>query len=544
MRKSKSAKSEEGIASFFRPLFPACCLSLVFGSVVGDTYNRATTGYVYACLLTCLLVLATTVPYQQCGKYRCFSKLPGLTCCHMYLIVCSLLGVSLFLVSATDFRFRQYTFYNVASFADYAMNVPTRTFHFGGFLQKQGSFTSRVLQSQKQLQSRGQQRMFMPPNMDIEFRTQSFHLNGTYKQNAVPIFLRDIAMPRKSWGSGFLGRSVFLTNVQDRGPRNQLKRLYMSALTGEKIAAYVASQEMAMHNTARALTKCANKPNTTCVHETVKSFVRDAVFWIHAEREMEEEDRLFWDSGFAALNAINTIKGAGDIFWMTAPLWNHIQKHEPYVKRLASKIQDGTFGGLFRDLSAAGLTATDVAVEYLHNIFAGGMQWTDLFEVVLLDLPFTGTSPTYSWVYETIRMRPIAPFVISSTTSNGLLSSKSSQPSHIIHSMNDILPAFGPHDPERLKENSQTITCPVSGKSITSPDGAVVVSGTQILEGEGNWGFGRGARRCAGEVLTLEMTLAWLKALSVSTPTLRYSRGGEGGFMGLGSLYYSTVVAI
>ena len=71
-----------------------------------------------------------------------------------------------------------------------------------------------------------------------------------------------------------------------------------------------------------------------------------------------------------------------------------------------------------------------------------------------------------------------------------------------------------PIDPSNAKH------CPYAKQFIYTPEQAIVVQNTNIIETEGNWAFGRGYRRCAGEVLTLEMMKEWiriLKALISST---------------------------
>lgn len=504
---------------------------LLFGAITGAMYNRLATGLTYGPTFALLLFLTTAWPLWHCNGRVCFKHVP---CWVVYVGILCVMALSMLIACLASFRLRQYALYNTASLASYILHVPHRQMNTQALQDTTGSFEHRL----KRVTS---SRVFMPPAMDAAldngtFTNQywnGFHLDGLYKHDAIPTFFRDIALPRKHWGTGFRGRTVFLTNVLERGT---LKQRYMMALTQDKIDHYVRMQTPRLTSCMHTVASCHSRPNTTCVHDTVRRCVRDVVFYIHTERNMSDTDRRFYDSGFAALNAINNVASITDVLWMRPELWKHIQKHDDYIKTITEHDRNG---GMFADWIAQGFSAEDVSVEYLHNIFAAGMQWTDTFEKLLREeLPNPITTP---WVYEILRLNAVSPFVVSSTTPDGQINSDTAMPSHVIHLMRPIMRKYGPHNMTRLRQLGQEVVCPVSRKSITSLDNAQVVSGTRIIEAPGNWAFGRGPRRCAGEVLSIAFIKTWLKLKQTLYPSMTYKRGNTSGLMGLGYVYRSFI---
>ena len=84
--------------------------------------------------------------------------------------------------------------------------------------------------------------------------------------------------------------------------------------------------------------------------------------------------------------------------------------------------------------------------------------------------------------------------------------------------------------------------CPFHDTWSKTPEGAVIAKGTSIIEEDGNWGFGRGYRRCSGEVLTLEMMKKWIQI--IHTIDYNYIRGEPVGTFGFGYKYDAMFNAI
>ena len=83
------------------------------------------------------------------------------------------------------------------------------------------------------------------------------------------------------------------------------------------------------------------------------------------------------------------------------------------------------------------------------------------------------------------------------------------------------------------------VACPHGKKWFQSQENAVVAEGTWIIEQDGNWGFGRGERRCAGEVLTLEVMKAWIQEFQKES--FQYIRGERTDTFGFGYKYKSKI---
>lgn len=495
-------------------------LGLIVGGLLGIIYHRILSGVIFGGLLSFMFVLIFIRLIRSC------------TCGISYIVACILIICSV-LILLTSFRHRQYTFYNTLDLMIYAMNIPRRTFDIGNVLTATGNFEDRVSHT-------GLNRLFLPPDMDVQMIDDAFNLTGTFKKNSVPLFIRDVALPRSSWGRGFNGNSVFVTNVADRGENNKLKRIYMAAFTGPKIQTYMNMITPTVEQCAHDVHACTADPDTLCVHVVIRNCVREIVFKIHTETDMvwNSTDHDFWTSAINAFNAVNELDSLGDLLWTTDALWAHIAKHDNYMTHLDTHISNAIFQGIFADWVSKGMTKKDVTVEYLHNIFAAGIQWTHLLERLLIHLPFNDMSS--EWIYEFLRTDPITAFIISSTTETGIVGSDTSKPSHVLHMMRPIMAAYGDMKKSRLV--GKTITCPVTGQSITTPRGANVEAGTSIIEAPGNWAFGRGKRRCAGEVITIQLVKLWMTTFQEKHSSLTYQRQGVAGTLGFGSIWNSTVM--
>ena len=126
-------------------------------------------------------------------------------------------------------------------------------------------------------------------------------------------------------------------------------------------------------------------------------------------------------------------------------------------------------------------------------------------------------------MYEHLQRHPTAALVVSSNYKTKRLNRK---PTHTVHALEDIMKHHKtPIDPSNAKH------CPFAKQFIYTPEEAIVVQNTTIIEQEGNWAFGRGYRRCSGEILTLEMMKEWIRIFkSVNFTYTRYQALDTFGF--------------
>lgn len=366
---------------------------------------------------------------------------------------------------------------------------------------------------------------FVPPKQLVALERDTFDMDRTklHKFDSVPPILRDVALPRvssRSRDSNVFyksGSSIFVTNYDDRGEDNDMKKKYMAGLTAEHIADYVERCKHIMYDARYCMGNKTQSPHR-CIFDAVKRIT----FIVHTHKEPEQIDKEFIETGAGGFSAVSEVSTLTDAVFMPEITQRHILKHDGYIQRLKDKLEDGTFKGLFKSLKDNDYREADILVEYLHNILALTLQWTILMEE-LVDVSTADADDIF--IYNHIKTHPTAAFVISAIDG--------STDTHTVHAMKDIMSKH-PHSVDANKAHK----CPFNDKWSKTAEDAIVVTGTSIIEEEGNWGFGRGYRRCAGEVLTLEMMKQWIKILHEVEYT--YTLGEKNATFGFGYEYKST----
>lgn len=365
---------------------------------------------------------------------------------------------------------------------------------------------------------------FMPPNQYVEIQKEGFDMdpNVLHKFDSVPFLLRDVALPRRSSTEKDpdTGTSIFVSNLEDRGPYNEMKQKYMAGLTQTDVERYVDRCTERME----AILPCSGH-----VHDCIYEAVRDMTFLIHTEKLPEQEDKDFIDTGVAAFSSVSKVYEVLESLFMPTVIQKHILKHDAYTQRLKDNMDN--YDGLFKSLKQNGYKEEDILVEYLHNVFALTAQWTLLMEHMLADT----VGNTSEAIYNHLQKHPVAAFTISSKDKDGNLPSSSKTTTHVLHHLEKIMHDGAPAD------SSKFVRCPGMQSYKTSPEKAVIVEGTEILEQEKHWAFGRGYRRCAGEVLTVEMMKRWSTIYSAREFT--YVEGEVLGLFGLGYKKSSKVIS-
>lgn len=380
---------------------------------------------------------------------------------------------------------------------------------------------------------------FVPPKQLISLEEKTFDMDPSkiHKFDSVPPILRDVALPRLSSHtreSNIIhksGSSIFVTNYDDRGKNNQMKQKYMAGLTSDDIGDYVNRCTSVMYDALDCMVDGKQSPHR-CIFDAVKRIT----FIIHTHLEPEPIDKEFIETGAAGFSAVSQINSLADSVLMSDVIQMHILKHDSYIRRLKMKLDDGTFSGLFKSLKDNGYREEDILVEYLHNILALTLQWTILMEE-LVNATTSSVQANDIFIYNHIKEHPTAAFVISSNSMDGSLPENLQDATHVVHGMKEIMA----HHPHSVKmENAKK--CPHYEKWITSPDGALIVNGTHIIEEDGNWGFGRGYRRCSGEVLTIEFMKKWIDI--IHTKKYVYVRGERNATFGFSYEYAATFTSL
>ena len=375
---------------------------------------------------------------------------------------------------------------------------------------------------------------YVPPKQYLQIERETFDMTNLYKFDSVPPIFRDVALPRPSSLSRTSnieyesGSSVFVTNLMDRGTydgvANGMKYRYMAGLNQSYIDEYVELCRPRMELAIDCMLHGA------LPHDCIYDAVKDITFLVHTKQLPEEEDIAFIESGVDGFTSSSKISGILSSVFMPYEVQIHVLKHNGYIERLRENIQDGTYKGLFKSLKDNGYNEADIMVEYLHNILALTIQWTILME----ELVDGSVQATDAAIYNHIKANPTAAFVISARSKDGTMPAASDEATHTLHNMKQIMQ----HHPNGVDMNN-AVKCPHADKWKLTPERAVVAAGTQIVEEEGNWGFGRGERRCSCEVLTLEMMKAWIQV--VQSHTFTYTRGKAMDTFGFGYKYHADV---
>lgn len=374
------------------------------------------------------------------------------------------------------------------------------------------------------IRRRNTSKTFVPPKQYIYLEEKEFDMDEHifHKFDSVPPILRDVALPRPSAYSRtpLTGTSVFVTNYVDRGPNNEMKRKYMEGLDNETIHTYV---DMCKDSMKVAIQCMENGSPHDCIFEAVKNIT----FLVHAGTPVPDGiHKKFIETGAEAFSSVAQINTPEDAIFMPTITQKHILKHKRYIRELK---QLKPTVGLFKTLKDNGYKEEDIMVEYLHNILALTLQWTILMEELL---ERNENNATDLFIYHHLQNNPTAAFVVSSMDIDGH-SPPDDLPTHTVHDMKEIMKG-------KQASSDYTVTCPYTGESYkVTPEGAIVMKGTSIIEQEGNWGFGRGYRRCAGEVLTLEMMKEWIR--TIHQKPYQFTKGIKTATFGFGYKYNSTI---
>ena len=472
-------------------------------------------------LYTCLPSLA----FVSCKKLSC-GLVTLAVCLQVLVIFCWWLVLcAAFRVPYMNPTFYTHTLPNTVDFALYVLsgkatdNIPPRPGVFANHTRfaRFESFLERINRTDRSKPA------FVPPDMLVSAIDDAFDMDPDrfHKFDSVPNLLRDVALPRLSATrrNATTGNSIFVTNYEDRGfdqyGGNKMKRQYMAGLTRKDVMHYVSLCRPSMLEAMECLS------GDDLPHTCIFDMVQEITFIVHTGKrdQLTDNDRGFIQSGASAFSAVSKSYKLGDILHMPWITQKHILKHDSYIRHLKGKIKDGSYQGLFKSLKDNGYKESDIMVEYLHNILALTLQWTILMEELLQ----SNASPSDVFLYEHLKRHPTAALVVSSNYKSKRLNKK---PTHTVHILEDIMKDHKtPIDPSNAKH------CPYAKQFIYTPEQAIVVQNTSIIETEGNWAFGRGYRRCAGEILTLEMMKEWIRIFkSVDFKYTRYQALDTFGF--------------
>jgi len=458
-------------------------------------------------------------------------------CCLVFMgiIIVFLLGCTFLQIPYWNRTFVTHAIPNIADFVGYSLDGrPVKRLRKPGYYSNGTKFADyeSLIDRINTRDSR-----FIPPKQLLDTLNETFDMDpsGYFKFDSIPPILRDVALPRLSShtrDSNIVhnsGSSIFVTNLEDRGTDsegdNAMKRKYMAGLTHDDIQDYVQRCTPYMETALECM-------KTRVPHDCIFEAVQSITFMVHTHTEPDQEDRDFIITGAAGFSAVSSVAELADSLFMPWAAQKHILKHDWYIRRLREKLDDGTFKGLFKSLKDNDYRETDILVEYMHNVLALTLQWTILMEE-LVDTS-TVTDATDEFIYNHIKENPTAAFVISSKTIDGSMGPVD-ETTHIVHAMKRVMS----HHPNGV-DVANAKACPFHDTWSKTAEGAVIAKGTAIIEEEGNWGFGRGYRRCSGEVLTLEMMKKWIQV--IHTVDYNYTRGKPVGTFGFGYRYDATFV--
>ena len=298
-----------------------------------------------------------------------------------------------------------------------------------------------------------------------EFPPDQFH-----KKDSIPVPIMDIARLTPQ------GTSVFLENLSDRGPENQRKVEYMSALTRPHLEHHRRTIHHVLCDPCPAMTLLDRVIQITWRLHFGKPPCPQAVEFFHAFRA------AFSDQSLHGL-------------W-TSRQYFILQKPH-YVEFLRREIQDATgesIAGVWMSRSQSissspgFFTVEDMIVEISHNILAMTMQWFLLSREALKHRDLASSDP--STFFNTNAFAPS----IASLNNRG---------QRIVAQIKPTV--FNQHQKKCPYQSS--LQCPRK-TTIYNNDleelfhGEIVPRGETINVAPEFLAFGKGYRRCAGEVLT------------------------------------------
>ena len=288
----------------------------------------------------------------------------------------------------------------------------------------------------------------------LEFPPDQFH-----KKGAVPQLLIDVAKLDPE------GTSVFLKNLDERGPHNQRKVAYMNAMTPSHLAKY----RMTIHRVLR------DNSNTSC---TLLDRIMTITWEIHFGKKPCPYAIFFMNSFRKAFSDISLVG-----IWTCRQ--DYIREKPAFTKFLLQLVKEApneTMVGAWKHDGV--LTNHDIVVEISHNILAMTMQWFLLSRSALQDRELAHRDP--STFFNKYGFAPS-------------ISSLNNQGNRVVAQIVPSVPGVCPYMASSRKNPK---TCPMNRDLDVMETGEIIPSGANINIAPEFLAFGKGYRRCAGEVLT------------------------------------------
>jgi len=290
----------------------------------------------------------------------------------------------------------------------------------------------------------------MVTNQLYEFPPEEFHKSG-----GVPSLLMDIAKLTPK------GTSVFIQNLADRGPENQRKVEYMSALTHAHLEQH-----------RKTIRRVLRDP---CKSKTLLDRVIEITWRLHFGKPPCPR----------AVEFFHHFRGAFSDISLSA-LWTvrqqFIHKKPVYVEFLRLEVQDASKESIVGVWKSRGFfSEEDMIVEFSHNILAMTMQWFLLSREALTDRVFASSDPsnffnTHAFASSIVSLNNHGQRVVAQVASNKKCPFQSSIFSH-----------------------RRTTTYDKDLEELTG--GEIVPRGEVVNLAPEYMAHGKGYRRCAGEVL-------------------------------------------
>jgi hypothetical protein len=291
-----------------------------------------------------------------------------------------------------------------------------------------------------------------------EFPPDQFH-----KKGSIPTAIMDIAQLTTK------GTSVFIENLSDRGPENHRKVQYMSALTRPHLEQHRKTIRNVLHN--------------RCPSSTLLDRVIEITWRLHFGKPPCPQAIEFFHSFRAAFSD----RGLYGI-WTSR---QHFILQKPhYVEFLRREVQEATvesIAGVWMSRLSRLFTVEDMIVEISHNMLAMPMQWFLLSREALKNPVLASSDPSTFF------------------NTNAFAPSIASLDNHHQRVIAQIEPTVSN---QKKCPYQSSLSCPYRRTTLFNkdleelPHGQIVPCGEAINVAPEFLAFGKGYRRCAGEVLT------------------------------------------
>ena len=291
-------------------------------------------------------------------------------------------------------------------------------------------------------------------NRLFEFPSYLFH-----KKGSVPQLLIDVAKLDPH------GTSVFLENLDDRGPNNQRKVAYMNAMTPSLLAKYRLTIHRVLRDPDESLTLLDRIMIITWELHFDKKPCPYAIFFMDSFR------KAFSD---ISLHGIWTCR---QDYMRRKPEFAH------FILELVKEAPPDTMAGAWKHDGV--LTNEDIVVEISHNILAMTMQWFLVSRRAPFERKYATSNPS-----KFFNRNAFAPSITSlNKAGNRIVAQIAASVSH----------KQCPYISSATRNPKQ---CPINKNLEVLETGEIIPRGSTINVAEEFLAFGKGYRRCAGEVLT------------------------------------------